>query len=312
MYKFLLLAVVVVGLTACDGESSSNIKVPKLTPDEVKTLNALASGVNRDYDWKATSSSEDKADLDDSVTAVQFSTVKPFTIDRVDADFSTETHKIFTYEWQTFRLNDDGHFSTDGKTHKLEVGIPGLATTEDKLKTLLKSDNLNQEDQIRKAVYANFALPMTLGASELGAYRSFDALTTEPVAKNNYKPLCLYYKPNQSPRTDFSMLCTIPAKLSPFNKLTSISLEQQPGGPAYYKTDAGDTYQAYKFLQVIDVKDSTPNDVVLSADVLIHPGIGIISMELPVVNGINENGIKTTQTKWEWFNDNANILEQDY
>ncbi|MEZ9131734.1 hypothetical protein AB4143_12400 [Vibrio breoganii] len=307
MYKFLLLAVVAVGLTACDGESSSNIKVPKLTPDEVKTLNALASGVNRDYDWKATSSSEDKADLDDSVTAVQFSTVKPFTIDRVDAELPTETHKIFTYEW-AIGLDKDGYLLPGSKTHKLKVGLPGLATTEDKLKELLEQDNLTPEDQIRKAVYTNFALPMALGEPELGGIKSFDELTTELVLEKSDKPLCKYLKPNQSPRTDFSMSCSIPAKLSPFNEITVISLDQQPGGPVYYKTDNGETYQAYKFLQVVEVNGTT----LPSADVLIHLGIGIISVQdLSVINGINENGIKTTQTKWEWFNNNANILTQD-
>ncbi|WP_039970931.1 hypothetical protein [Vibrio halioticoli] len=308
MYKCLLLAAVSLGLTACDGGTDSNIKAPTLKPGEIKAINALASGVNRDYDWKATSSSENKADADDIVSAVKFSMDKPFNIDRVEADFTTETHKIFTYEWHTFEPIGDDKYSKEDETHTLEVGIPGLATAQGKLKDLLSKENLSQEDQIKKAVYKNFALPMALGANEFGAYRSFNKLTSEPIPDNNGQPLC-----SPLPSGDLGMSCTIPAQLSVFNEKTTITLEQQTGEegkPFYYKTNSGDVYEAYKFIQIIEVH-GTDSDEMFSADVLIHPGIGIISMELPVIKDSNDNGIQTTQTKWEWFNDNPNVLEQD-
>ncbi|MFC0174639.1 hypothetical protein [Vibrio comitans] len=310
MYKYLLLAVVSLGLTACDGGTGSNIKAPKLKPEEVKAITSLAtaSGVNRGHDWRAISSSENKTDADDAAVAVEFNMDKPFNIDRVDGDLSTETHKIFTYEWQTFDPIGDDKYYTDDETHTLEVGIPGLATAKNKLQKLLSKENLSPEDQIRKAVYENFALPMALGKSELGAYRSFKTLTSVSLPSSG-QPLC-------SPLSngDLGMSCAIPEELSVFNQETTITLRQQSGEeskPFYYKTNDGDVYEAYKFIQIIEVRGS---DSVkrFSSDVLIHPGIGIISMDLPVINGINENGIKTTQTKWEWFNDNPNILEQDY
>lgn len=186
-----------------------------------------------------------------------------------------------------------------------------MATTKDKLQQLLNSDKLSAEDKIRKAAYLNFTLPIALGASELGAYRSFDALTTEPVVANNNKPLCTYYEIDQSPRTDYSITCSIPAELSPLNKRTVVSLEQDSKQPVYYKTSNGETYQAYSFLQTIDAEEPSSNEATLSSIVLIHPGIGITSIDLQVVDGVNKDGIKTTQTKWEWFNDNPNILDQD-
>ncbi|GEM80333.1 hypothetical protein [Vibrio superstes] len=317
MLKLVPIALLSIGLTACGGESNStDIKAPKLSKGDIEALNNLQPTVNRDHDWNVTASSEDRADTDDIISAVKFSADKPFNIDRVDADLATETHKIFTYEWQGFKSNDEGRDTKNGNSHRIEVSVPGLATTQDQLKVLLRKDDLTSEEQIRKAVYANFALPMALGATELGAYRSFDALTNEPVIANNEQPLCKYTKPKQQNlRADFSMSCTIPATLSPFKQLTTVTLDQQiVTGPAYYKTSNGDTYETLQFLQTVSYYDSDDStfEVFTPADVLIHPGIGIVSMDLTIINGLSENGIETTQTKWEWFNDNANILDQDY
>ncbi|CAK2061880.1 Lipoprotein [Vibrio crassostreae] len=319
--KLVPIALISIGLTACGGDSSSSdIKAPKLDKSEIDAINALQphvshqTEVNRDANWKVTGASDLNVDSSYENVALHFDTTIPFNIDRAEGYEINETHKIFTYQWQHFQPTDDGQFTAGGPTHEIEVGVPGLATTKDKLKELLNKSNLTAEEQIRKMVYANFALPIALGTTELASLTTFDSLTTELVVSNQYKPLCRYLLETQKPRTDYSMVCTLPANLSPFNQVTTVGLDQQTGAPEFYKTRSGkttnvDPYEAIKFVQSVFLDGS--DEKITAADVLIHPGIGIISMEPSVINGINEKGILARQTKWEWFHMDSNILTRN-
>ncbi|WP_261818169.1 hypothetical protein [Vibrio gallicus] len=308
---------VAIGVTGCNDHSKSpDVEYLDLNKTELNAIDTLITGVNKDYDWPISASSEDKADSNSKYTTVKFSATKPFTSDTVEGEFSQEIHKIFTYNWQELKKNAAGEYEDiASKPHQINIGVPGLATTQDKLQDLLNSDQLSREDIIKQAVWSHFALPMALGNNQIGAYTSFDALTNEPVVANGNKPLCKYtVNTNQAPRSDFSMRCSIPASISPFNSLTSVTLEQvynngqSPQQAAkYYTTSRGTNYEAYHFIQVIEPE----NAEIPSADILIHPGIGIISIELTNIKLSQSYSIQATQTKWQWFNNNPNILDQD-
>lgn len=305
MYKFLLLAVVAVGLTACGTETTTVTSTHSEQP---------AVKVIRDYGWaKLSSSSDQKETSTPEYIEYKFDTNKRFMFDQ-DGNDGDEIHKEFTYEWQEFLPRTSSihknEYSPAGPKHTLTVPVEGLITAEDKLKQLLQTGSKDPESQIKQAVYGNLILPMSLTHTSLTGIYSFDRLTKEIVPENRNFPLCSYTK-EQDTRTDFSMSCSIPADLNIYNKYVSVDLEQTSSQPVYYKTNTGHSYQAYEFIQVVSIlNDHNTFDNLPVATVLIHPGLGIISMDLPTVNGTKENGINVKQSHWIWRNSNDNLLDQ--
>lgn len=169
--------------------------------------------------------------------------------------------------------------------------------------------NPSSELELKRAVYAQLVLPMALiqdGSDSLPTMPSYTSLTTEKLSSG--QTLCNYIADQDDmDRTDFSLSCKIPAANNAFGTDIEVELDQT-GRKVYFDTTIGnDTYEAYEFDQFVLFDDGSES---YKATVLIHPGIGIISIFPHSVGGVKENNVNIDQTQWVWRSKFNDILDK--
>lgn len=285
MLKLVPIALISIGLTACGGESSSDIKVPtpKLDPALAKSLQETANqpkALNKeDFEIYSDSSMETKSSYADYEFSVNRDLPFMYTTEKVGP--GTVQYQM-DYSWSRILRDEehDGKINIDEQRHLTRVQFDSLDDATMQLRRALQSMKQDPESKIRRYVLSNMILPITINHNS--NLNTFEDLFTQPTVGKGDEPLCEFKDGGtlyDQGRTDYSMICNL-SNLNEFGKEVQIEMNQISGQEAVIKTtDNESSYEVYLFEQVVTIDPNGQSKELVVANVFYRPGLGILGIE---------------------------------